>query len=192
MKTPSMPIPMGMVKDFDAKNPKQGFEIWSDNIIQTSKKILCQDGYHGPMSFFVMNDGYAIGIQLSEWLEDHESKNMLSVFLHEAAQNTDLYGVAIITEAWAYKSRGKDDHIVKQLTLGEISVSELRPEDKEEILMIHIQSRDGMDRLASIHFSKDMMLDPDGNVIHKIILGEEITTDGDNKGRFSGLWKNHE
>lgn len=189
MKMPSMPIPMGRVKDFDQGSPKLSFERWSGEILAMAKNVLCHDGYHSPMAFFVMSDGETLGVTLSEWMEDNESKNLFASFMHQAAAATELYGVAMITEAWAYKGRGKDDHVVKQLQCGEISVSELNPEDREEILMVHVQSREGMNRLTSVTFTKDDMVDPEGNVISNVVLGEETTVDGENQGRFSGLWR---
>lgn len=36
-----------------------------------------------------------------------------------------------------------NDHILKQVIAGEIRVSELRPEDRQEVLMVSAQSRDG-------------------------------------------------
>jgi hypothetical protein len=38
---------------------------------------------------------------------------------------------------------GKGDHIVKQLALGEMAVSDLRPEDRGEALVVTVQGRDG-------------------------------------------------
>jgi len=48
----------------------------------------------------------------------------------------------LITEGQMYMSRSRNDHTSKQLALGEISVSELRPEDRQEIALVQYESKD--------------------------------------------------
>jgi hypothetical protein len=54
-----------------------------------------------------------------------------------------VYGLIHIAEAWAYLPTGPDDHTRNQLEWGEMRVSSLRDEDKTELLIVSLLSRDG-------------------------------------------------
>ncbi len=54
----------------------------------------------------------------------------------------DIIGAVHIAEAWSRFGHVKD-HVTKQIILGEMGVSDLRPEDKSEALLVAVQSRDG-------------------------------------------------
>ena len=58
------------------------------------------------------------------------------------ASTPDIIGIIHIAEAWTRKGDTKD-HITKQLYYGEMKVSDLRPEDRGEALVLSIQTRNG-------------------------------------------------
>ena len=67
----------------------------------------------------------------------------VSAKLREQLPGSQVYGLIHIAEAWAYLPKGPHDHTRKQLEWGEMSVSSLRHEDKTELLLVSLLSRDG-------------------------------------------------
>ncbi len=47
-------------------------------------------------------------------------------------------------ESWAYFPRHPNDHTFKRVAQGEIAVSQLKPGEKSEALMVKVESRDGL------------------------------------------------
>ena len=66
----------------------------------------------------------------AEWLRQHITKHY-------------IYGVIHVVEAWMHMAAKPGDHTIRQIMGGEIKVSELKPEDRQEVLMVSAQSRDG-------------------------------------------------
>lgn len=74
-------------------------------------------------------------------------KEQFAGALRNAVKEHDLYGVLHVAEAWTYLPARPGDHTYRQITEGEMSVSDLQAQDRTEALVVHLQSRDGVQRL---------------------------------------------
>ena len=89
------------------------------------------------------------------------------------------YGVIQITEVWTYLPPRPNDHTFRQVLEGEIKVSELKPEDRTEALLVRYQSSDG---------DQCVWVNP---ILRKgtgVSLGETIEIRGEALGRFGSLF----
>jgi hypothetical protein len=90
-----------------------------------------------------------------------------------------LYGAIHIAESWTYFPKGKNDHTFKQVAQGEMRVSDLKPEDRTEALMVSVEGRDGAARL----WLSPIVRSPSGAA-----LGAPIEMDQPPAGRFGRLF----
>lgn len=118
---------------------------------------------------------------VQQLMRSGSDKSVLAGLVRELAAKMQATEVIMITEAWMYLGKGKADHTAKQLAMGEISVSELRPEDKQEVVMVQYESRDAiymvMNRIARPEGAKPFLEPPD-------VSRQDV---GGYKGRLTGL-----
>ena len=91
----------------------------------------------------------------------------------------NAFGVIQIGEVWAYLPPRPDDHTYRQVLEGEMKVSELKPEDKTEALLVRFQSSDG---------DQCVWVNP---ILRKgagVSLGETIEIEGEALGRYGSLF----
>jgi hypothetical protein len=125
------------------------FTNFTREVNEKAKSIFMEDKYHGPMMAICSSDRTVSFIPLNKMIELSEMnkvswQDVLSLSLQDMAVHEPTFeAVVIITEAWAYKADGKDDHITKQIMNGEISISQLNPEHRYEILNVVMTSRGG-------------------------------------------------
>ena len=91
----------------------------------------------------------------------------------------DVYGVIQIAEVWTYLPPRPNDHTFRQVLEGEIKVSELKPEDKTEALVIRYESSDG---------NQSVWVNPILRQGTRVSLGETIEIKGPALGRFGSLF----
>lgn len=78
------------------------------------------------------------------------ARPVFTAALRDAIKSHDLYGIIHVAEAWTYLPGRPGDHTFRQLAEGEMTVHDLKSEDRTEALMVHLQSRDGL-QLLWIH-----------------------------------------
>jgi hypothetical protein len=71
--------------------------------------------------------------------------------IKNAIEEHKLYAVIYIGESWMYSARGKTDHTASQIIDGEIRVSELNKDDRKEVLLLKMESSEG---LSMIHMNE--------------------------------------
>jgi len=104
-----------------------------------ARQVFLKDGTHVEILFLLADDGTMQPVPIAKPMTREE----VSARLREQLPGSRVYGLIHIAEAWAYLPKGPDDHTRKQLEWGEMRVSSLRDEDKTELLMVSLLSRDG-------------------------------------------------
>lgn len=102
-----------------------------------------KDGTHVELFFIVLADGQA-GIGMPP---PGMERDRVATMLRQALKENNAYGIVHVVEAWTYFPKQPDDHTVRQILQGEIAVSELKPEERQETLLIHHQTRAGLNVL---------------------------------------------
>src|ERR1051325_447805 len=90
-----------------------------------------------------------------------------------------IFGVVHVAESWMYIPKSRSDHTLKQIMTGEIAVSELKPKDRTEALVVMAESRD---RWEVLWFSP---IRRDGD---KVSLAPTVEFEETPVGRFAGLF----
>ena len=123
---------------WDAASPADSFRAFAAHIHGQAKEVLLRDGNHSEMFFFMplSGDGHIV-----LWRGD--DRDLEAGWLRRHITEHYVYGMIHIVEAWMRMATGPGDHILKQIMAGEIKVSELQPEHRQEGLMTSAQSRDG-------------------------------------------------
>jgi len=119
-------------------NPLESFKHFAQFIHEQAKEMLLRDKTHAEMFFFMPLDGNG---HLVLWQE--ADRDLQADWLRKQINEHYTYGVVHVCEAWAHFAKRPNEHTLKQLQAGEMKVSELRPEDRTEALMVSAQSRDG-------------------------------------------------
>ena len=135
MKQTEMPI---SAPDWNPANPLESFKDFAQAIHEQAKAILLKDKTHAEMFFFLPLNGQG---HLVLWQK--ADRNQQSEWVRKHINEHYSYGVIHICEAWAHFAKQPNEHTLKQLQAGEMKVSELRPEDRTEVLMVSAQARDG-------------------------------------------------
>lgn len=124
--------------DWDAAKPAESFQNFAGNIHKKAKEILIRDGRHAEMFFFIPLNG--IG-HLILW--NNNDRDLAADWLRRHIQEHYIFGVVQVVEAWMHMAAKPGDHLLKQIMAGEIKVSELKQDLRQEVLMVSAQSRDG-------------------------------------------------
>ena len=123
---------------WDSSRPADSFRTFASYIHEKAKGVLLQDGHHTEMFFFLPQDGKG---HIVVWRDN--DRDLEAQWLRNHISEHHAFGVIHIVEAWMHLARTPDDHILKQVMDGEIKVSELKPEHRQEALMVSAQSHDG-------------------------------------------------
>jgi len=160
--------------DWNPSQPAESFKAFALFVHTTAKETLLQDGHHSEMFFFMPLNGVGHVIL---WRGD--DRDLEADWLRRHIREQYAYGVIHVVEAWMRMAPKPGDHILKQLMAGEMKVSELQPEHRQEALMVSAQSRDGW----AVSWIDRILRNPAGH----ISLGEcrEFT---DFKGRFGKVF----
>ncbi len=152
------------------------FRRFAQDLKEQSKGVFLRDGHHGEMFFFVSDDGRAAVMPAPADLDRDKMVDQL----RQKVRENNIYGLVHISESWSYFRQKPVDHTLKQIMEGEIKVSELRPQDRDEALVVMMETREGA------HF---MWLTPilrDGDVA---TLGETLAFPDKTGGRLAGLFE---
>ena len=162
------------VPGWDAARPAESFRAFANFIHFRAKEVLLADGHHSEMFFFMPLDGNGHII-----LWQSNDRDLEADWLRKHITEHYSYGVVHVVEAWMHMAAKPGDHTLKQLMDGEMKVSQLRPEDRREVLMVSAQSRDGW----AVSWVDQLARDKTG----KISLGE-CTEFTDFRGRFGKVF----
>ena len=121
---------------WDTADPMASFRRYGDHLHQKAKHLFLEHGRHIEIMIFFHGDGKSISIPIGG-----DRDRFVSVVKH-ALNGSGVIGIVHICEAWTHISH-QPDHVNKQLLLGEMAVSDLRPEDRGEALFTSIQGCDG-------------------------------------------------
>ena len=126
------------VPGWDAAKAADSFRNFARHVHGMAKEVLLRDGRHAEMLFFMPLDGNGHIVLWKSGDRDLEAE-----WLRRHVAESYALGVVHIFEAWMRVADGPDDHIMRQVMDGEIKVSQLKPADRKEALMVSAQSRDG-------------------------------------------------
>jgi len=152
------------------------FRKYADHLVEHSKAVFLKDKGHHEMFFFIAANGEG-SIMPAPAKTDRDE---LATQLRQFVRQNSVFGVIHIAESWTYFPKGASDHTLKQILLEEIGVSNLRPEDRSEMLVVMAEARDGYRKMWMTPIQRD-----DG----KLALGSTIDFDEPPTGRFAGLFE---
>jgi hypothetical protein len=128
---------------WNAADAAGSFEQVADWFGQKARETFLGDKTHGEMFFFWDADGQMGAAQPPPGVD----RKQLTEMLKAEVARLNIYGVIHIAEAWTYLPKQKNDHTFKQVAQGEMTVADLKPEDRTETLMVRMESRDGASRI---------------------------------------------
>ena len=123
---------------WDASKAPDSFRAFADFVHEQAKEVLMRDGNHAEMFLFMPLNGRGHVVIWQGGDRDLEAK-----WLRRHVRERYAFGFVHVVEAWMRMAPTPDDHILKQLIAGEMRVSQLNPEHRQEALMVSAQSRDG-------------------------------------------------
>ena len=149
---------------------------WLNNL---ARATFLTDKTHVELFFLLKADGTGGLAQPPVGMDRNEFLAALKGSLKEH----DIFGVIHIAETWSYFPRRPNDHTMKQIVQGEIAVSDLKPDDKTEALMVRVECRDGTQHL----WLNPIVRTKDGSA-----LADQIEMDDSMNGRFGNLFDKYE
>lgn len=162
--------------NWSPQNKAVCFRRFAQEIKEHSKQMFLKDGHHTEMFFFVAEDGQAAVMPAPPKMDRDEMVEQLKQTIREK----NIYGFVHIAESWGYFRQRPGDHTLKQIMEGEIKVSELRPEDRDEVLVVMMETKD------KAHF---MWMTPILRDDDKVSLGDTMAFTERLDGRFAGLFE---
>jgi hypothetical protein len=156
-------------------DPATVFRRLAQHLKEQSKGVFLRDRCHAEMFFLVGADGDTEIVPVGG-----ADRDELLLQLKRRIGVEDIYGVVHIAESWSYFGRKRGDHTLRQIAEGEMKVSELRPEDRDEVLVVMMESREGA------HFMWITPILRDGDAV---TLGETLAFPEAPGGRFAGLFE---
>ena len=159
---------------WDANDPDGSFRRYAESLHRKARQMFMQDKTHAEMVFVFEVSGKCL-LLLVRGDRDEFIAN-----LRRLIKERPVVGVVHIAETWM-RVGGRGDHVTKQIVMGEMGVSDLRPEDREEALLVSIQSRDAQ----GISWVHPILRDAKAG---KVSLGEGFTIN-EIGGRFGRLFK---
>lgn len=134
-----MPSPPTEPPEWNEADRAGSFRAYAEWLNETARMTFLKDKTHVELFFLVRPDGAAgMGAPPPDM-----DRDQVAGMLKESIREHGIYGLVHILEAWMYFPRQPGDHTFQQVLQGEIRVSELRPEDRKEAVIVHCQSREG-------------------------------------------------
>ena len=163
-----MPTPLPVWVNADPSGSLRRHATWLNDL---ARETFLTDKLHIELFFLLKQDGQGGIAQPPSGMDRDQFVSLLK----NSIQENDIYGVIHICETWSFFPKVPNDHTMKQITQGEIAVSDLKPGDKTEALMVRVECRDGTQHLwlSPIVRSKDA-----------VFLSDAIELDEPVKGRF--------
>ena len=166
------PQPEPVEPKWDAADSSGSFLRYAEFIHQKAKRVFLNDQTHADMVFIFKERGECL-LTLVRGDRDEFVRR-----LKDMIRGSDVVGVVHVAEAW-FRMGGTGDHITTQIQCGELRVSDLRPEDRGEALMVTMHPRVG----RATSWVEPIVRDANG----KPSLGEGFTIT-ETGGRFAGLF----
>ena len=132
-------------------------------------------GSHVEIYFLFTREGQGTLIQIPPGM----AREAFMANLQGTIKANNAYGVIQIGEVWAYIPPRPNDHTYRQVLDGEMKVSELKPEDKTEALLVRYQSSDG---------NQCVWINPIQRTGAGVFLGDAIEIQGEALGRYGSLF----
>jgi hypothetical protein len=126
---------------WDSKNPRGSLLALAEFLHEQARDTFLRDGTHVEILFLLADNGT---IQPQPIVKPMTREHVARC-LREQIPSSNIYGLIHIAEAWSYTAKGPDDHTLKQVAWGEMRVADLTDDDKAEVLMLSLLSRDGDD-----------------------------------------------
>jgi hypothetical protein len=152
------------------------FREYAADIVEQSKEVFLKDKSHSEMFFFINPQGESAVMPAPQDMERDAMATKLREFIHQH----HIFGLIHILESWTYFPKGDNDHTMKQIMLGEIAVSNLTAQDRNEALIVVAEARDGY---------RQMWMTPIKRDGDKLSLGSTIDFDEPPQGRFGNLFE---
>ena len=156
----------------------------ANDLAKIARQVFERDGFHVPMIILYGAKDVVAILDLSKVIHEHPDdwKDAVTMTLTQFVKKEPaIQALAFISEAWVYKSKNPKDHVVKQIMDGEIAISELKPEDRQEVISIAMSGRDGTGYSVIIPIIRKGK---------KVTLGEADESNGVMAGRFGrDIWK---
>jgi len=124
---------------WNAADPSGSFRQLTIWLSEEARRVFLRDECHSQMFFLYKENGQGAVIPLPPDVD----KDTFAEALRTTIRDHSVYGVAHVSETWAYFPRQANDHTFKQVAMGEMAVSDLKPGEKSEGLMVRAESRDG-------------------------------------------------
>lgn len=137
--------------------------------------MFLKAGSHVEIYFLFTREGQGTLIQVPPGM----TREAFMANLQGTIKANNAYGVIQIGEVWAYIPPRPDDHTYRQVLEGEMKVSELKPGDKKEALLIRYQSTDG---------DQCVWVNPIQRTGAGVSLGDAIEIQGEALGRYGSLF----
>ena len=160
---------------WDKSAPAESLRRLGEWYNQRARGMFLKAGSHVEIYFLFSRDGQGTLIQVPPGMD----RGTFMANLKGTVLKMGSYGVIQITEVWTYLPPRPNDHTFRQVLEGEIKVSELKPEDRTEALLVRYQSSDG---------DQCVWVNP---ILRKgtgVSLGETIEIRGEALGRFGSLF----
>lgn len=152
----------------DSKASLYAFARWLNE--EAREKFLLA-GSHIQLFFLFAADGTATMYPVLEKVEPDQ----LAQAIRNKVAEDNPFGVVHVVEAWMYIRKDEKDHTFRQITEGEIAVSELNQGERAEVLLVRLETKDG-DSLSM--FNQIVRGTP-------LSLADAFEHSGNMQGRFS-------
>ena len=160
---------------WDKSDPAGSLRRLGEWYCERARGMFLKAGTHVEIYFLFSRDGQGTMIQVPPGM----ARETFMANLQGTIKANNAFGVIQIGEVWAYLPPRPDDHTYRQVLEGEMKVSELKPEDKTEALLVRFQSSDG---------DQCVWVNP---ILRKgagVSLGETIEIEGEALGRYGSLF----
>lgn len=125
--------------EWDSSDPSGSFQQMSKWLNEEARRVFLRDNCHAQMFFLYRENGQGAILPMPPDVD----KDTMANAIKSAIRDYGVYGFAHISETWSYFPRQPNDHTFKQVYMGEMAVSDLKPGEKSEGLMVRAESRDG-------------------------------------------------
>ena len=133
------PEPESEQPSWNADDPAGSFQQFAVWLSEEARRVLLRDKSHAQMYFLYKGNGQGAVIPVPPDTE----KDAFTNAIRSTIRDYEVYGFAHVSEIWAYFPRRPNDHTFKQVSEGEMAVSDLKPGEKSEGLMVRAETRDG-------------------------------------------------
>ena len=124
---------------WDKSDPAGSLRRLGEWYLSRARGMFLKSGSHVELYFLFSKDGQGSLIQVPPGMD----RETFMANLKGTMLKMGSYGVIQIAEVWTYLPPRPNDHTFRQVLEGEIKVSELKPEDRTEALLVRYQSSDG-------------------------------------------------